>query len=94
MTKSIFRLLGVMILFQVSACGSNSDSITMAKKTAQEFAIPQAIAAVLQGSDNLSAYIVIDNGARQQMTISGSTASTILLNISTGADVVLNTSYL
>ncbi|MGD8569902.1 MAG: Calx-beta domain-containing protein [Gammaproteobacteria bacterium] len=79
----------MFLLVLISACGDHGASITTKDINAGSgIPINQAITSALPSDGTLSAYLRIDNGERQPMTISGNFASITLTDVSVGAHII------
>jgi len=87
LSKTYLRVLGLLLIVQLSACGVNNNATlsTQDNTGSGGIAIPLAIATALPSNGSLAAYLRIDGGARYPMKITGDTASVTLDNLTPGA---------
>jgi len=78
-----FIFFAFIVLF-VNACSQGSSTVNVEQQEGKGIILPAALVTLPPGGA-LSAYIRIDNGDRQQLTINGGTASASLTGISEGS---------
>ena len=83
-TRLCPRLLSLLLFITISACSDHSTSITTQSNSGFGIPLPQAIATVLPGNGKLFAYLRVDGGGPQPMTIIGDSASITLNGLSLG----------
>ena len=81
-SKLILLISSIFIALILSGCGNEQ----AAQNSASSFAMPKAITqAKIADSASIKAYLQVDGGARQQMTVSNSDASIAITGLSPGS---------
>jgi len=85
LTTSYFRIVVLLLVVTVlTACGSPNSSVTAQTNNSPGTLIPQAIITTLPANGVLYAYLRVDGGSRNAMTIKNDVASITLSGISPG----------